>query len=921
VTPDRWRQITAMFERVVARPADDRARWLAEACGDDAALRTEVEALLDADAGAEAWALQAAVGLTHTQALARGATLRGYRIEAFIDDGGMGEVYRATDPRLGREVAIKVLPAHVGADPEMLARFTREARAVAALSHPNILAIHEFGDQDGIAYAVTELLHGETLRHRLAAGPLPAREAVAIAIQIAQGLTAAHAAGIVHRDLKPENVFLTAGDSVKILDFGLARVVTDAPGGSTPGLVMGTIGHMSPEQARGEPAGPGSDIFALGCVLYEMLAGTPPFDRASPADVTAAILRDEPAPLADRAPDVPTGLSAIVHHCLEKQPHDRFQSAADLVFALRHFATPSGAPASAESRHGRSRRGLFVRAGLALLLIVGAALAGAVIWNFAVAARSASREQWVQLTFDRGPISNARFVPNGQDVVFSAAWNGRAPQTFVKSGSSASSDPLPTGPAGGELLSISPRGELALRLQSELMTPFSERGTLARMPLFQSGERPLAHGVMSADWLEDGESLALAKDLGNGRVRLEVTSGGTPYETRGWISDVRAEPQGTRVAFVEHPWFDRFWGELVVYDFRTGVKTVLLSNRALLGLAWHPNRPEIWFGRDGGVGAVTLDKVERRTLSMPESARLHDISADGRLLLSQEGRRGRMLLQRLDGSGERDLTRRFWSMVKGFTPDSRRVLFSESPVEGGRTIAAIRPVDGSPVVELGRGDVSSVSWDGQWVAVVRSPTDDMLGQIVFLATETGESRTLVTPGVENATMPLFMPGDREIVFVGRAPGQANRLYRQAIGSSGPVPISPEGIGMSIGYMSPDGTLVAMSWGPKDIRLVPTRGGEPRRLPSFSKLDLPAGWSADGKWVYVRSGPMGRPEAELLRVHVESGAMQKVFTMRVADPAGVIWLGPTAVSPDERSVVFSYYRLLSSLCVVTGIQDR
>jgi serine/threonine protein kinase len=907
VTPDRWRQVAAIFEGAVAMPADERERWLAETCGEDASLRAEVQALLDADAGAESWSLHAAASITHVPALTRGSTLGGYRIEELLGAGGMGEVYRASDSRLGRDVAIKVLPFHVATNPEMLARFTREARAVAALSHPNILAIHDFGDENGTAYAVTELLHGETLRRRLAAGRFGAREAVTIAIQIAQGLAAAHETGIVHRDLKPENVFLTAG-GVKILDFGLARVLTGAQrqsAGSTPGTAAGTIGYMSPEQARGEPADPASDIFSFGCVLYEMLAGAPPFDRASPADVTAAILRDDPPPLAERAGQVSAGLTAIVDHCLEKTPHERFQSAADLVFALRTFAA---APGVAETPRVRSRRELLTLAG-------GAALGGVAVWRLTVPRRTASRAHVAQLTFGRGPISNARFAANGHDVVFSAAWDGRPAQTFVKAGDA---DPVPTGPAGAELLSVSRRGDLALRLDSELITPFSERGILARMPVF-GRERLLMEAVVSADWLDDAESLAVVTDLG-GRMRLDA-AGGKPYETRGWISDVRAEPRGTRVAFVEHPWFDRFWGELVVYDTRTGLRDVLLSNRTIIGLAWHPKRPEIWFGGNGGVGAVTLDKQERMVLPMPDMARVHDIAADGRLLVSQENRRGGMLLQRIDGGGGRDLSWRLWSMVKSFTPDGTRVLFSESPVDRGGAIAAMRPIDGSSVLTLDRGDVSSMSSDGKWIAAVRSPTADMRGQIVLLPTGTGAPRTLVTPGVENVTMALFVPGGDEIVFVGRAPGHANRLYRQVIGSAESVAISPEGIGMSIGSVSPDGSLVAMSWGLGDVRLVPVRGGGgPRRLPAINKMDLPAGWSADSAWVYVRSGRMGSPEAELHRVNVADGTVQRVLTMHLPDPAGVMWIGPTAVSPDERSVVFSYYRLLSSLCLVTGLDD-
>ena len=261
----------------------------------------------------------------------------------------MGEVYRARDSRLGREVAIKVLPENLAKDPEALARFEREAKAVAALSHPNILAIYDFGREGTVCFAVMELLEGETLRRRLEPSPQPWRKAVEIAAAAADGLAAAHAKGITHRDLKPENIFLTSDGRVKILDFGLARWEPAASAGETApptatevGTVMGTVGYMSPEQARGEKAGPPSDIFSLGCVLYEMLTGRRAFSGRSPAETIAAILREEPPELSDSGKQIPSELSQLLAHCLEKSPGMRFQSARDLAFGLRAILGSSG---------------------------------------------------------------------------------------------------------------------------------------------------------------------------------------------------------------------------------------------------------------------------------------------------------------------------------------------------------------------------------------------------------------------------------------------------------------------------------------------------------------------------------------------------------------------------------------------------
>jgi serine/threonine-protein kinase len=308
-----------------------------------------------------------------------------YEIIAPLGSGGMGEVYRARDTRLKRDVALKVLRAHLMRDADAEARFARETRAVAALSHQNILAIHDVGTANGIVYAVMELLDGETLRARLRQSPIPWRKAVSIALQVADGLAAAHARSIVHRDLKPENIFLTSSGQVKILDFGLARVTlgidregdTTLGGMTEPGTILGTVGYMSPEQIRGDEAAAASDIFSFGCVLYEMLCGHGPFVRPVPADTMAAALRDEPAPLAEHVPGLASPLEAIVFHCLEKRPQERFQSARDMGFALRAVASPSGTDAtsslpSAETAPTRSRRGRWwLAAGLSLGLAAG----------------------------------------------------------------------------------------------------------------------------------------------------------------------------------------------------------------------------------------------------------------------------------------------------------------------------------------------------------------------------------------------------------------------------------------------------------------------------------------------------------------------------------------------------------------------
>jgi eukaryotic-like serine/threonine-protein kinase len=275
--------------------------------------------------------------------LPSGTKLGPYQIEGFLGAGGMGEVYRAHDSRVGRDVAVKILPPAVTADASALARFEREARAVAMLSHPNIVALYEFGASDGMTYAVMELLEGESLRSRLASGPLAPRKTVEIAAQIARGLAAAHDKHIAHRDLKPENVFIATDGNVKILDFGLARQTSELlPGSETaptaavtgPGIVLGTVGYMAPEQVRGERSDHRADIFALGCIVHEMLTGHRAFERGTAAETMTAILREEPSPPLSTVSGVPLAVERILNRCLEKRPEERFQSARDLTFAV-----------------------------------------------------------------------------------------------------------------------------------------------------------------------------------------------------------------------------------------------------------------------------------------------------------------------------------------------------------------------------------------------------------------------------------------------------------------------------------------------------------------------------------------------------------------------------------------------------------
>ncbi|HEU0178372.1 MAG TPA: protein kinase [Blastocatellia bacterium] len=386
MTPERWGQIEKLFYSALEREPGVRAAFLDEACAGDEALRQDLETLLSAhdhtERDFEAIKAEVAADLLAEDKIGSmaGMTLGRYHLLSPLGSGGMGEVYRALDTRLDREVAVKILPARLADNTEAMRRFEREAKAVAALSHPNILSIHDFGTEQGVRYAVMELLKGETLRSRLSRGALPWRKAVGIGVEIAEGMSAAHAKGITHRDLKPENIFLTLDGRTKILDFGLARIeasasdenITSAPTATfatEPGFVMGTPGYMSPEQARGDEVEAPSDIFSLGSVLYEMVTGRRPFAGKTVADTMAAILRDDPPELADSGKTVPPDLAQVITHCLEKNPAERFQSARDLAFALKTISGGSGPSRFVPARWpARFRAALIVAASAVLLL-------------------------------------------------------------------------------------------------------------------------------------------------------------------------------------------------------------------------------------------------------------------------------------------------------------------------------------------------------------------------------------------------------------------------------------------------------------------------------------------------------------------------------------------------------------------------
>ncbi|HEX9149886.1 MAG TPA: serine/threonine-protein kinase, partial [Thermoanaerobaculia bacterium] len=452
--------------------------------------------------------------------LPTGSRLGPYEILAPLGAGGMGEVYRARDSRLGRDVALKVLPQELSEDRDRLSRFEQEARSASALNHPNIVTVHDIGRSDSTSYIAMELVDGRTLRELAAPGPMPTRRILGIAAQIAEGLAKAHAAGIVHRDLKPENVMVSKDGFVKILDFGLAKLVEPESGGLSvmptlakpethPGVVMGTVAYMSPEQASGEPVDFRSDQFSLGSILYEITSGQRPFQKKTAAETMSAIIREEADPIGKVRPEVPPPLRWIVERCLAKDPEERYASTRDLARELAsvrdHVSEITGAaepPIDLGPRPLKRVRRSTVLATVFLLLLFG------VVGGWLVASKrlpKTSAPTFHRLTFRSGSLQNARFTPDGQTIVYGATWAGEKSGLYAVRPESPESRPFEI-PA--DILAVSPAGEMAVLLNQN---PIS--GTLARVPFAGGVPRPIVEGVpyASADWTPDGKDLVIVR--------------------------------------------------------------------------------------------------------------------------------------------------------------------------------------------------------------------------------------------------------------------------------------------------------------------------------------------------------------------------------------------------------------------------
>ncbi len=835
----------------------------------------------------------------------------------------MGEVYRARDTRLNRDVAVKVLPASFAADAERLQRFAQESRAAAALNHPNILSIFDVGTEGGTPYVVSELLEGETLRERLRTGALSStRKAIEYAQQIARGLAAAHEKGIVHRDLKPENIFITHDGRAKILDFGLAKFTRpeaedsdDAPTvqvATEAGTVMGTAGYMSPEQVRGKPTDARSDIFSFGAILYEMLSGKRAFHGESSADTMSAILKEDPPDLTETNRNIQPALDRIVRHCLEKNPAERFQSARDVAFNLEALtevssATRGGLKALPEEK----KRPRWLVPALAALLLAGSWVG---IYFFARHGIAVSKPTFHEITFRNGTILDARFAPDGQSIVYSASWDGRPQEIF--STRFDSSDSRPIGLPAGQILAISSKGEMAISINLSDFNGWETSGILARVPIAGGAPREVVDKVEAADWTPDGESLAIVCTRERGGNQLQFPPENVIYDPDAWISHLRFSPNGEFLAMADHI-VGGDDGRIVIIDRHGNHKASSSFYSSVEGLAWAPSGKEVWFsavpaGSARSIYALDFNGKERLIYRAPGGLTIHDINREGLVLLTADKARMSISAVAPGESRERSLSWFDWSLVTDMSDDGKTIVFSESGEAVGTNYSVYsRNTDGSEAVRLGEGTFGILSPDGRWVLDgVGAPI-----KLVLLPTGVGEPKALVDENAHATFSAGWFPDSKSIFYTAALPDHKLRVYKLGIDGGSPQPlISDDRVGILI---TPDGKFLLARDAQRQFWFYPIAGGEPQKLNFVEKPGESVVRFIDGgKSLLMRDRNL---PLQITRIDVATGRREPWKQILPADLAGVQSIPIVSFSADGKSYAYSIGRMLSDLFVVQRLK--
>jgi len=850
-----------------------------------------------------------------------GRTLGSYQIVEKLGEGGMGEVWRARDTRLGRFVAVKVLPADLARDADRRQRFEAEARAVGILNHPNIVAVYDVGMDGDQAYMVSELVEGESLRALIRRGPLSARKLADLAAQIADGLAAAHGVGIVHRDLKPENIMVTRDGRAKILDFGLAKQLPKSTGDETatallsqPGIVMGTVGYMSPEQVRGELVDQRSDIFSFGCILYELAAGKRAFEAGSAAEVLSAILKDDPPPIGNPA------IEAIMRRCLEKRADQRFQSAADLAFALRSISSITGSQTALVApkpvSHSKWLRPAALVA-IAILLVAG---------GYLLRGRTATQNlpDFERLTFRQGHISAARFTSDGQNVIYTANWEGGPGRTYLVTPGNPESRDLMM-PENSQLLSVSAAGDLAL-----LVGPFDPdgSGTLARNSITGGQTRELLEHVMAGDWTADGKAGALTRRVG-GKWRLEYPEGKVLWESEWPAYGLRISPDGERVAFCVYDEGSRIG--IMTID-RSGKRKYLgvvssqISNADGARLFWSADGREIWFrsfdaSDRGTIYGLTLSGKRRLIARFPGEVMLHDLLSSGQALMSTDATRVGILGAEPGETTERDLSVLDASNVASISQDGRMILVNATGASGGqRGSIYLRRTDGSPAIRLGEGNGFTFSPDGKWLTGYTTP-DAATRKFVLLPTGIGEEKEIAIPGFSKGIGLIvgWLPGDQNYLVMGALSAKKGwQLFAWDAVRGTLRPASPEGMsGEGLPMLSPDGKRFYHRGPDSAWHVYSVADGKQSDMRGLTPHDIPAGWRAGNHSIYVRTHADTNKMMRVAILDIDTGERKPWKEIHPSRPVDEVF--NLCVTPDGGAYAYNYRQAISDLYLVKGLK--
>jgi hypothetical protein len=862
--------------------------------------------------------------------LTPGTRLGPFEIVAPLGAGGMGEVYRAKDTRLGRDVAVKVLPQHLSANPEIRARFEREAKTVSSLNHPHICTLHDVGREGETDYLVMELIEGETLAARLAKGPLPLADVLKYGGQIADALDRAHREGVMHRDLKPGNVMLTK-TGAKLMDFGLARatglgavsVMTSSPTVVGPltaeGTIIGTFQYMAPEQLEGQEADTRADLWALGCVLYEMATGKRAFEGKSQASLITAIMGSEPAPISQVSPLAPPALASLVGGCLAKDPADRIQSAHDVKLQLSWIAaggSQTGAQATVAARLRTRGRLAWVGVGAVIAaLILGAAAGYLGRGRSTATSTGASDVSYKPVTFEEGFVFAARFASDGRTIVYSADWDRQQRDVFVTSLDSREFRPL--GFPGADLLGISRSGELAILNASTVTggSPYHRRGTLARASLTGGSPRLEVEGVRFADFGAD-RAMAVVREEAD-KLTMEYPVGHVLAEGPAGFYAPRVSPSGEYVAFFESLTVN---GVLAVKIFDRSGKFVTQSREFgdWWGLAWTPAN-ELWFaatevgGQQTVVFGLDLHGRHRAVYVAPGAFTLHDVSTQGDMLASFDHPLNRIELIDVADAAPQDRTWRDGGRLAGFSPSRHLLLqFSAGSGSGGPSGSAYVWQPGAPQpVRIAEGSAVGLSPDGSKALVVpyKLPLT-----VSIVPTGAGQPQPLDLGSIESVAWAGWLPDGRIVISFARQGGKPV-AHVLSLDGRNPVPLLPEGATLEgANLISPDGSRIAATDADGRLAVCTITPTACRPVPGATDREAAAGWTADGTSLFVYHGQVVPTQVD--RLDVASGARSAWKTVRPLQ-AAVTGLRTIMASPDG-ALVYGYSRTRSELYVMKGL---